>query len=467
MTDLNLGLIPNKSEIGGLTLDGRNTFFGANRRVASGVAGGYVIAQADKGQCLLCRKIVVPTGANQDTSPVTSGWQTILLIDGGGVTRYTLPFFNFSRDNSFGAAGLQAVPDRPYVWEPQMPLIVPSTWKANASAGVPAGGDAFQINSIGIFGMQLADTDARTLGFQPAFGNAAQDTAGVLNYRTIQNGDAFTNTGNVTLAPAIVGKRILVTDILCRLQPTAGAALVRLEDTAGAIIKNFAATNKADFRQWDIKPKVYLPDGVGLRINVSANAQNRGSIVVLGRYVDTADVPRNAWHAHITTGFPSPNATFFSGGAGVLAGRRSVGILKAAPGRGYKHIVEGYAADISKDATSPSTELWAAFTTGDATGATLITDAGGTTRKLLSPIFNAGSHDQDASLIVDNLNVSCVPSVGAVLFEMTAMTNIGGDVVNADADIDSLSVLCWGRTVEGHDKTADSDITWLKGLGVS
>lgn len=412
------------------------------------------LLQPGKGKVAVVRKVAIPGSNDYITSPAPSPSDNVGILylrDSTNTTIHTLPFLLFNRTPALGAGAEQALPDRGLMWEPSVPFVIPEGWSlsyVNGSAGLA---------SIMVLGAEMDKQEAIAHGYN------CSPQALQANRPWIANGSIFSTANLTTLAAGRAGYAIQITDIVVRIQPQvlSGAAFCSVtlaydDDGAGTgaqTIDVFYNSNLSESRQWVIRPNIYIPAGKYLTCKLN-NVENAGraSIVVLGRYVPSADVPAGRWWAYTTPTKPG------SGAGGWTLGNQASSVVKAAPGVGYRHIIEGFHIDASKDNTATSDIVLAALTFGSnsspAAGLLRIAALGNSNSNTpITPIFMLGSHDQQFQFTLDQEHIK-IPGNVAVRFDaMATAQSLLASPAASDADLANLTCLCWGRTVDDDSRT--------------
>jgi hypothetical protein len=384
---------------------------------------------------------------------------TLSLVSPGAAVTETLKAVAFNRHLAFGAANdLRSQPDIQFDWEPSVPLVVPSGWSL-VSATASDQGQAFSC-----YGYLISDGDARELGFDVSTASAQTDR------RWIQTGLAATN-GTQTLIAARTGMSIQILDIYARLQPEQGGttAKMTLQQTDGDTVMDFINHCRANTSEWKLSPGIYLEPGVGLRLIGNAGVVGasgpRGTVVVIARYVDSADVPGNAWWSYTVPVPPTPATFTPTVGVGTARNRNTrtscfyprSNTSKAEAGAGYAHILQGYSLTAQKTNASPSDLIFCALATDTTTPGNTDT-VGQSTLSLsaslyqISHTFGFGGAEQTLNASLDNVNIP-IPAGQAIWF--TAFNWDLAGAIAADADVSQWSLTCWGRTEACTRKSTD------------
>lgn len=425
-------------DLDGLALPGYSNFSGMPR--SNGFNTPYLLAAPPAGQVAIIHKILVVSHGNTSTSPTASPGSAHLAYSFLRMTRSAsnidLFFHAFDKLPTLGTADEQAQPTLPTVWEPRMPLVVPPLWTLSGVTAGEAG------TCPGVVGVYMSDHEARQLGYD------CQDAVAQTGRNWIAASSNNLASSDVTLAAARTGYSIQITDVFMRLMPQTTSATITLKDSAGAVIFVYKHDNRTSPGQVVLKPNIYLADDVGLVTAASTNAINNGSIIVLGRYVRNQEKPRDRWWAYVEPTIPSPGAPADG------LGNKANTTLKAAPGVGREHVVEGYYINASRDSTSPDDQvltnaITAAITVG--TPATFGAAGNTITNKALSPAILLGSQGYETDIVLDEVALRCPPNA-QINWEARAILSPTG----TNSHIDGWSVLIWGRTREATRASTDS-----------
>lgn len=370
------------------------------------------------------------------------------------VAQDKMVFFMFDRNElQFGTPIMSCAPDRQLDWRPRHPLVAASNWSLgmrNTSA-MSAG--------MALYGYQVAEQDARAMGFD--IGTRISPTAGFK--RLVQTG-CIPTSGSTTLIAGKAGQCIQILDIHARLQPqTIGstAAITVAASTTGTIFK-FRNDTPANQNEWICSPGIYLPEGESLTVTGDARSANRGSVNVIARFVDEADVPPDHFWGYREPALPSP------GGATVATvGKRvsstitlnypRLGTTATTPGVGRRHHVEGYAISATKDSTATSDHVWFGLTTGTTGGNIgfgLVSVT--TTNNLIAPLVSLSIANQQANITVDQINVPCVANTGIIQVDVMGVAGSLAATPQGEGDIAGWGVTVWGRTLDTTAGTTDN-----------
>jgi hypothetical protein len=394
-----------------------------------------------------------PTMATPATS-TTQFYQSWAAGGGSPSTHFPhFPFFNFDRNEQiFGTPSLSLPPDVQLDWAPRHPIVIPSQSEFGISQGSYIG------NKVMAYGYIVDESDARSMGFEVT----DRGSPLVSFNRLIQTGRVATD-GAQDLVAARTGQCIQILDIYVRLQPlTAGASALTLADTDGNVVFKFRSDSQANMIEQKFSPGIYLPSGKKLTLTGDARSAGRGTVCIIGRYVDAADVPPNHFWSYLEPAFPSP------GGATVaIIGKRvsSTFTLKyvgpsttaTTPGVGRRHVVEGFSFSATKDSTSTSDHVLFAVTTGT-TGGNIGFGLGSLTQvnNPIGPIMTLSLPFQSVNLSVDQINVPCVANTGLILFDSVATAGTLLGTPAGEGDITGWGCTVWGRTVPTERATTDN-----------
>ena len=460
-----------------LVMEGRAQLVGVPT-VDTGTTPAVVATQA--GQVAIITKIVGACVASNDTSPGLSDAgvsQGLFLYDeNGDQTNEGVRFLAFQKvDAVMGfspSAGedswKSAPPNRPVVWEPEEPLIVPPNHTLRAvmdSVNTMAGG------SFACYGYIVDQGTARMLGFSTNTQDATYKQAspgGSLNMAGFR-GVVISATGVTEVIQPFSGMTVQIIDIYVRVQPMSAGSTTRTlllgsatdaTDAAIGMSTLFVACNNnhGDMAEFVCAPGVYLDPNEGFYIGTANDC--RASVSVTYRYVPNSEVPRGQWWAYAAITPPALTSQFgtsslFTTGTAALSlrfqaidGSGFSPQVIVSPDTGAQHVVEGYCISGQKDATVPGDRLYFALTEGSTGGSLGISGSGATTtNNLISPILCLGGHNQMLALAVDGLNIPCTRDQGAIRIDMVGAGSGSSTPIASDNDVDELHVLVWGRTI--------------------
>ena len=435
-----------------LAHEGRATFVGAHWDSSSSEVGALVAPTA--GQVAIVTRIVGNPSANASSLLTPAPAAQLSLISPGAAVTEALKVQIFNRHPGFGAAQeLRSPPDTRFDWSPSSGLVVPSGWTLYSFT------DSTQGQGFSAYGYLISEGDARELGYD------VTTTALQTGRRWIQTGLAATN-GTQTLIAARTGMAIQILDIYARLQPIDGGttAKMTLQQTDGDTIMDFINQSRANLSEWKMSPGIYLEPGVGLRLIGNAGSGGRGSVIVIARYVDSADVPGNVWWSYKVPALPTP-AGFTPDAAGFTRAQNTrmtafypkSNTTKNEAGKGYNHIVEGYSVSGAKTNASPSDLINYALIVNSTTPQTQTLGVNGlvaVSAYQITHTIGFGGVDMTSNAYIDQVNIP-VPQDQAVWF--TALNVDLGGAFASDADISQWSCTVWGRTVASTRKADNFD----------
>lgn len=410
----------------------------------SGVANETpaLIPAVEKGKVAIIKKLIVANQGNLVTSPSSPGAQSgtaisqaNLLFGIGGSTKILVPFLGFARNPTMGAGDIQALPVVDTVWEPKGQIVLPETWDLRSQTAATSSG------GIGVVYQSHFVETAKQLGYSagltpPTSSAGGPPLAWVGDW--VFAGVLPNATSAQVLAGARTGFSFHVTDIFIRCQPQTLGATVSIQDTNNANIYIMQHDSRNDPGQQMLKVDLWLPNDLGLQVVASTNAVGHCSVAIIGHYVPNIDKPSDAWYSFVQPQKPSPT-TLADG-----IGNRAASTVKAAPGKGYRHIVNGYAYSLSRTATVGGDGVACALTVGTASatfGAGV--SAIGPGNNALSPVVQLGSQNQTVHGHLDEVNIPC-PENQAIFWESRSILSPS----NTEAEIDGWGVLVWGRTRE-------------------
>lgn len=443
--------------------------FGKNRvfsRLPGGIVGGsQKVLLAARKTVRILTKIVVFTQGAVVTSPgggaggSTADTTNLILVDNGGTptARATLPFLVPNHllgiIQSPGRAQ-QANNDRTIVWEPLKPLVIPEGWRLDVIT------DSTSTVNVFCYGFEMEVNDFRRLGY-----NCANDSGASPSDRLwIQTGAIANVDTQQTLVTAKAQKQVMISDIVVRIQPnviTTFDSMTLVEvDTSGTlggdknIFKWTCSAVTGEPVDHIIRGPIYLTKGNGLKVTYTSGVgaspsgtgqTPRGTIIVLGEFLEPNQCPQNFFYAQSTPRVPTPSD------AGATAISVFSTTLVAAPAKGRCHVVEGIDVSVGGGTVNASVVgNVLAITTGTAdTGAAAT--AIGATSVLLTPAFLAGSACQQTNFTIDRVAMEC-PEATAIRFESQAILS----TPTAGQDVADLSATVWGRTIETTRAAADT-----------
>ena len=437
----------------------------------------HVMVDPGRGKTAIITHLVDPSNSFRTilVSPdaaVNTAVTSFLLIDSAGNTRFTLPFLCFDRHVQTFSGGtspgeLSGQPDRPLVWRPRHPIVVPAGWKLTHSTYNVADASAAP-HGAAAYGYVLDEYEALMMGFDcrdvtPSPGS------GVPQVRWIQSGLTATN-GTTTLAAARTGYTIQILEVFARLQPkaTGGAALI-LKDGDGNTIFNFKSDNRQNQAEWAFSPGLYLRPGKSLTLTGDAQSAGRGTVVIIGRYVANDEVPGDAWYSYTEPAFPSPGTDGFA----LLNLGRSVNTVvtmtyprtdttRQTAGVGLRHHVEGYVFSGSKDGTVASDLVVSSVVSSEVIspiallpGFQAASISPGAMDDPIMPILAMSTAHQDYNLAVSGLNIPCRNHPGKLVFASVAIgQNLLSTPTGTTNHIDGWSLTLWGRTQPSTEPTS-------------
>lgn len=403
----------------------------------------------EKGQVAVVTKIIMFSGPSTTTSTLQDDWAELVLEDPAAAIQHPLPFFLFNKQ--LGAGDLQAPTSTSFTWVPRKPLIVPGGWKLRARTTT-----VVRPVQVVAFGVVIDQAEARAMGLDVGAGKDYDGDATIEYdqpaYRWIQTGLRLTAATTTELVPARTGQHIMLSDIVLRLQPDDADVTVSLEGTSsGTIFEWHWNALNGDFLEVVLKPRIFMDSGDNLTVTVSgAGGADRGSIIVMGKYVAPHEVPDNAWWV-----FSNPTAPPAS-----VNGVSST-LLKAGSGRGHRLVVEGMAFSHTQGATG-NICLGGLVATASATQ-TIVPNAGGAMIPLI-PYWGFGAGNDEIQFEMDEIQLP-VPSAldsGDPWDVRWQAQNIDGSAVN----FDHQGLTVWGR--ETHDERNNAtdgtgDFGWYHG----
>jgi hypothetical protein len=431
------------------------------------VRSGYDENQRHAGKVAIVTKVVVNAQATASGSPLLNDWISLKLYNNADVLQDQMPIFLFNKNE--GAGELQAQNNVCLEWEPRQPIVIPDGWELRVggmedNSGVFTPGGSTCPTVVMVFAVQMDPQDARTLGFNVENSSTAAERFWIQTGSHC--GTAHASPGlDETLVAQRLGYSVEITDILVRIQPSTALATITLTEDGGAApgktIFEFYNDNPTDPFQRILRPRIFLEDDAGIAINVSANAADRSSVIVIGRYVRNEDKPANAFWAQVgparlTQAEVSPGGRWAGEGITLNYGDKIPGSdtrrTAVAAGKGRKHVVEGFEIGMRRDSTASNfgiadldTAVAYALSSGNvsATGNLI---QGPRTSQGISPIFLAQGAYQMTAFGVSEVNIPLLED-SALIFEQqipTVHTPVGSPV-------EDWSCTVWGRTnnVEG------------------
>lgn len=424
-----------------MAMEGHSYFVGRNINFGGlGVAAGDVLLAGPNvrsGDVQLISRVHFTSPA----SPETTNNRDIIVLKlfddpFAGTARESM--FIFCPAHNLGGSPLSARDHYSWVWEPKAPIVIPSNWRLTADWVAPVTFESPPI-SVLVYGARMDANEARTLGYDVSSASLQADRG------WIQRGLAPTSDTTTNLIPVKAGYSVYISDVLMIASPAVANATVQLETSDGRDIFRWvtgALQGIPIIRH--VKCNIYVDqasagspvtNGYGVQVT-STNMANRFSIVVLGRYVPTGDVPRNNWWSCVSPAIPTASQA-------PTLGRT----VKARPGKGSQHVVEGYEVSMVRDHSSPlSINLFALTygTTipggGNATNFTL----GGNV--LLSQAFSLFGRDEMLNTGLHDVMIEAAEDA-AIFFESQGGTS-GLGTPAAAGDIIDASLTVWGQTID-------------------
>lgn len=431
--------------------------------------GSAILYTVPKGQVFLVTHIVAQIDVSSQLAGAVASPQSPSLFGGlatfdeAGTGQDTIEFKAFARWNNLFLTGgsptwKTSFPANTVQWGLKYPYPVFAGWTVRSSA-TPGGGSGWG-NHYAVYGVQMDENAARMLGFQVR-GSAT---------------DSERRMGAVSLAspstPAALvagrtGQSIRILDLSIRIQPETNTAnTVTLSETADGTrnIFQFRNDNPAEFFNYQFSPDIYLTPGAAL--DLGSTVANTASVTCVYEYVDAADVPSDHFWACVDPDLPTPGAGTTGTGSVLTststeitlyypgrAGRSYTDTTKTSPGKGYQHILNGYAVSVQKNAEAGTAETDATeqtklcLSTGSAAGQ-IQSDGYGTTQTnyQLSPVFSASSHDQSLGIVVPGINVPCKKDDGSIWVDTLGFNGIATTPTQTANDIAGWAVTVWGRT---------------------
>lgn len=420
-----------------LPLTDKSYFIGRSPAATTYLGSTGVLISARKGQVQLITKLVNWTQGARVTSPSAapiSDTVNMLLIDGGGTTRETLSIHCPVKVPNLFAGAQQANNDRPIIWEPSMPIIVPEGWRVDVTS------DSTQGASIQAFGLKMDPAEARGLGLN------VEETAGAQSVRTwIQTGAIMAGSGaTVRLVPVRAGYGFEITDILCRFQAISGTnGAVDLRKSDGTVIFHWVQSQvTGEPVDKIIKTSIFIdpadggsPITTGYGLDLVPSGTNvLGTIIILGRYIKADRMPNDAWWAFATGGFAT--ATFTP---------MQLRTMKAPPGKARALIMQGCDWSIGRDTTAPGGgsffSLAAAASAASLATGTISETSNINLRNIVGP-FLIESQSQQTNFTIDDVEMPLPENWG--LFQLSQVDPLA--TPPADGDTVDMGVTVWGRT---------------------
>lgn len=439
-----------------------------------------VVPAVPDGQCALIDKVVITTQANRG-SPGGAGaagaddFIMMGLHDSDGTLQQRLPVYLSTVDPATPSSpfGNQLLDNQPIVWEPQMPIPVPSGWSmqvsqwdlgAGSTPGTPTQAGALSptadTNKVQVFGIYVDNEAARGAGYNVDNTGAQASrnwiaTGSFCEAVSPDTGDPQTSTSTTQFVPARTGHCVLITDILVRLAPrnAAGSAGLELRQGSGGntIFKWFnSRTNQSLTRA--IKCRIYAEPGVGLEVAaIGSPAEDTSSIILLGQYVPADQVPRDAFYSFVEPEFPSGGQTSpDSESSTSFTLRYPTGSpggshnTRVSPGHGSMHLLEGYEISVQKSSEIDTGIVLFSLSTGPNVGTGLIT--AGTQQPTITGIQQIRTAGQNLSWGVDKIALPCQGDNGVITFEVDR-SSIAYASPGTDAGIEGWGCTVWGRTI--------------------
>lgn len=418
--------------------------------------GENTMFQVPRGFVLLVTKIVVqsdyaPAAVGTVGSPSNGELlQGISVNDAAGTNQGAFVFRGFARfNNSFWTGSpiwQTSAPSNVVQWNLKYAIPVPSGWSVRSPQNLTTIG-----NMAAVYGVVVTEDSARQLGYSVSkSATDAQRNYGVTSRST-----------SGTAVSGRAGRSIRVLDVNIRMQPqTFTANTLTVEQGDGTQIFAVQNDNPAEFLEMSFSPNWFLKSGEDLDITIGATEAN--SISITYEYVDEDEVPGDLWFSVVNPESPTPGTTTTNSlSTQTLAQSEATlyypryGTTKTVPTKGFQHFVRGYAVSMQKTATTQNTvgaddtETTSLAITSGATGGNFAWN-GFVTNSVdgyyLSPVFQAGGHDQCVYACVEEVNIPCDPDDGSIWVNLLGTTNTVTTPTAGDADLRGCWVSLWGRT---------------------
>lgn len=355
----------------------------------------------------------------------------------------TMPFWRWQTlfQNAATATWRNAHPIPSWSWAPKMPVCVPSGWHVNHPQPTAIG------NGTVVYGYLVDERSAASMGFDTNTVTASRRQGAV--------SEVATSAGQVII-PSKAGKSVQILDIFARVQPqaTAAANVMTVRQTDNKAIFQFINDNPANLAEQQLSPGLFTGIGQGVNLVMTAGASGAGSVSIIYRYVDAADVPGNHWWSQVNPTMPGTGAT--ASGAAFVASTALAAFYPAdgttvasgLAGTANQNILKGYSITCARTNVAAVADPTLARISTGATGGRIgfspavVVNVG----TPVTPVLAMLSQEQT---VWDGASDLCVKSKTNEGFFFDAS---GVLAASTDAGIRNWSCTAWGLTVPAQDR---------------